>query len=81
MGKKEDTEGIVEKLISFKEAEVSLFLREDKPGIIKGSMRSKHDIDVNKIANTFGGGGHRKAAGFTSELSHENIIKLVLEQL
>lgn len=80
-GKKEDTEGIVEKLISFKEAEVSLFLREDKPGIIKGSMRSKHDIDVNKIANTFGGGGHRKAAGFTSELSHENIIKLVLEQL
>lgn len=80
-GRKEDTEGIVEKLISFKEAEVSLFLREDKIGVIKGSMRSKHDIDVNEIASIFGGGGHRKAAGFTSELSAEEIIKKVLERL
>lgn len=80
-GRKEDTEGIVEKLISFKEAEVSLFLREDKIGVIKGSMRSKHDIDVNEIASIFSGGGHRKAAGFTSELSAEEIIKKVLERL
>ena len=80
-GRKEDTEGIVEKLISFKEAEVSLFLREDKIGVIKGSMRSKHDIDVNEIASIFGGGGHRKAAGFTSELLAEEIIKKVLERL
>lgn len=80
-GRKEDTEGIVEKLISFKEAEVSLFLREDKIGVIKGSMRSKHDIDVNEIASIFGGGGHRKAAGFTSELPAEEIIKKVLERL
>lgn len=80
-GRKEDTEGIVEKLIPFKEAEVSLFLREDKIGVIKGSMRSKHDIDVNEIASIFGGGGHRKAAGFTSELPAEEIIKKVLERL
>lgn len=80
-GKKEDTEGIVEKLISFKDAEVSLFLREDRSGVIKGSMRSKHDVDVNKIAAIFGGGGHRKAAGFTSELPPQEIIKIILEQL
>lgn len=79
--KKEETEGIVEKLLSLDKAEVSLFLREDQPGVIKGSMRSKHDIDVNIIANTFGGGGHRKASGFTSNLSSEEIIKIVLEQL
>lgn len=80
-GRKEDTEGIVEKLISFKEAEVSLFLREDKVGVIKGSMRSKHDIDVNVIASIFNGGGHRKAAGFTSELPADEIVKIVLEKL
>lgn len=80
-GKKEDTEGIVEKLLSLKEAEVSLFLREDKKGIIKGSMRSKHDIDVNKIARLFNGGGHIKAAGFTSELSSNEIIDIVLNNL
>lgn len=80
-GRKEDTEGIVEKLISFKDAEVSLFLREDKVGVIKGSMRSKYDIDVNEIASIFGGGGHRKAAGFTSELPADEIIRKVFEKL
>lgn len=80
-GKKEDTEGIVEKLLSLKDAEVSLFLREDKKGVIKGSMRSKHDIDVNKIAGLFNGGGHIKAAGFTSELPSEEIIDIVLNNL
>lgn len=80
-GKKEDTEGIVEKLLSLKEAEVSLFLREDTKGVIKGSMRSKHNIDVNKIANLFGGGGHIKAAGFTSTLPSQEIISIVLKNL
>lgn len=80
-GKKEDTEGIVESILAFKDAEVSLFLREDKVGVIKGSMRSKRDADVNAIANIFGGGGHIKAAGFTSELPTEEILKKVLEKL
>ena len=35
-GRKEDTEGIVEKLLSLDKAEVSLFLREDTKGVIKG---------------------------------------------
>ena len=80
-GRKEDTEEIVENLISYEKAEVSLFLREDKVGIIKGSMRSKHDIDVNSIAGMFGGGGHLKASGFTSELSAEEIVRIILEKL
>ncbi|MDU1912347.1 bifunctional oligoribonuclease/PAP phosphatase NrnA [Fusobacterium sp.] len=80
-GRKEDTEEIVENLISYEKAEVSLFLREDKVGIIKGSMRSKHDIDVNSIAGMFGGGGHLKASGFTSELSAEEIVRMILEKL
>lgn len=44
-------------------------------------MRSKHEVDVNEIASTFGGGGHRKASGFTSELPAEEIVKRVLEKL
>ena len=80
-GRKEDTEGIVEKLLSLDEAEVSLFLREDTKGVIKGSMRSKNDIDVNKIAAIFNGGGHTKAAGFTSNFAGDKIIEIVLENL
>ena len=80
-GRKEDTEGIVENLLSLREANVSLFLREDKIGFIKGSMRSKNDTDVNEIAALFGGGGHKKAAGFSSTLPGEEIIRIVLEKL
>ena len=80
-GRKEDTENIVEKLISYEKADISLFLREDKPGMIKGSMRSKTDKDVNVIAALFGGGGHKKAAGFSSELPPEEILKIVMENL
>lgn len=78
---KDDTEGIVEELINYNGSEVSLFLREEENGKIKGSLRSKHNIDVNRIAGIFGGGGHIKAAGFTTELSFEEIIKKVVESL
>ncbi|VEH38815.1 Predicted phosphohydrolase (DHH superfamily) [Fusobacterium varium] len=71
----------MENLVSYEKAEVSLFLREDKQGVIKGSMRSKYDIDVNSIAGMFGGGGHRKASGFTSELSADEIVRIILEKL
>ena len=80
-GRKEDTEEIVENLISYEKAEVSLFMREDKVGLIKGSMRSKREIDVNAIAGVFGGGGHRKASGFTSELPASKIVEIILEKL
>lgn len=80
-GRKEDTEEIVENLVSYEKAEVSLFLREDKPGVIKGSMRSKYQANVNEIASIFGGGGHIKASGFTTELPVHEIVKRVLEKL
>lgn len=79
--RKEDTEGIVEKILSYNQASVSLFLREETDGKIKGSMRSKYEVDVNKIANLFGGGGHYKAAGFSSSLPATEILKIVLENL
>lgn len=78
--KKEDTEGVVEALRSYEKTEVALFLREEKNGLIKGSMRS-NGTDVNKIACLFGGGGHIKAAGFTSDKKYDVILKEVLEKL
>jgi len=44
---------------------VALFLREE-PGRVKGSLRTNQpEVDVSKIARQFGGGGHKKAAGFS----------------
>lgn len=78
---KDDTEGLVEEINNYCESEVSLFLRGEANGKIKGSMRSKRDKDVNAIAGLFNGGGHIKAAGFTSELPYEEIVKIVVENL
>ncbi|MEW6610654.1 MAG: bifunctional oligoribonuclease/PAP phosphatase NrnA [Patescibacteria group bacterium] len=59
------TEGIANFLANLKEAEVILVLKEQEDGTIKGSLRTVHpDIDVSRLALAFGGGGHRKAAGF-----------------
>lgn len=39
-----------------------VYFREEEPGLYKLSLRSVH-LDVNKIANLYGGGGHHSAAG------------------
>lgn len=49
--------------MSLQGVEVALFLREHEPGQIRVSLRAKHDVDVRAVAELFGGGGHRKAAG------------------
>lgn len=46
--------------------EVGILLREEEDGRIKVSLRSKNYVDVSKIAKMFEGGGHQRAAGFTS---------------
>jgi phosphoesterase RecJ-like protein len=59
----EDADGFVDYATSLQGIEVALFLREHEPGQIRVSLRAKHDFDVRVVAETFGGGGHRKAAG------------------
>ncbi len=61
-------EGFVETLNTVPDAKFAMFLRQDGD-IIKGSLRSgdyhPKNIDVSQIAKTFGGGGHKQAAGFS----------------
>ena len=59
----EDTDGFVDYAVSTQGVEVALFLREHEPGQVRVSFRAKHDFDVRAVAERFGGGGHRKAAG------------------
>jgi phosphoesterase RecJ-like protein len=49
-------------------AKAALFLREEEPGKIRGSLRSKYPgIDISGLAEKMGGGGHPKAAAFRLE--------------
>lgn len=61
--------------------QVACLLKERSPGVYKGSLRSRGEIDVAAIARSFGGGGHHNAAGFTSSEPPEAIIELVVAQL
>ncbi len=57
-----DTSDIISVGLGIKGVEVSMLLKEVKDGV-KGSLRSKNNVDVRKIAEVYGGGGHIKAAG------------------
>jgi phosphoesterase RecJ-like protein len=59
-------DGLVETLNTVPEAKFAMFLRQEGD-IIKGSLRSDifKNIDVSQIARSFGGGGHKLAAGFS----------------
>jgi phosphoesterase RecJ-like protein len=76
-----DTEGFVDYLLAIEGTEVEFFMLEKKPNCFRVSFRSKRYIDVNKIAQTFGGGGHTRASGCTIEGSVEEVKKKILDVL
>ena len=61
----EDTEGVVNYVRGVRGAEVGVFFREMADGKIRVSLRSRDTVNVAEIAQQFGGGGHRMAAGCT----------------
>lgn len=60
----DDAEPLINIPLRSKNVEVSILLKESLEGKLRGSLRSKGAINVSAIAQTFGGGGHRTAAGF-----------------
>lgn len=77
----DDLEGISAYFQDLKEANVSVFLYERLDGDIKISFRSK-SIDVNQIANKFGGGGHILASGAKlKNISLEDAKDKILEEI
>jgi phosphoesterase RecJ-like protein len=60
----EDTEHFTVFPRMLKGIQVAAFMTEVDRGLVKASLRSKGDVNVREIAEKFGGGGHRKAAGF-----------------
>jgi len=62
----EEVSGLVNFINTSPESAVALLLYETSDGRIKGSFRTESDkIDVSLLAKHLGGGGHKKAAGFS----------------
>ncbi len=63
----EDCEGVVNYAIGIAGVEVAVFLRELEDHRVRLSIRSKRSVNVARIAEQFGGGGHEHASGCTLE--------------
>lgn len=72
--KHSDLDGIIDHLRVTKGVEVAIFLYETGFKEYKVSMRSNGEVNVSKIGQFFGGGGHIKAAGCTMMGSTHDVI-------
>jgi bifunctional oligoribonuclease and PAP phosphatase NrnA len=77
----EMTEGIIDHLRSVEGAKVAALVRDQGSrgrAARKLSLRSSEwDVDVSAIARGQGGGGHKRAAGFSTDLELEELIQLL----
>ena len=74
----EDLEGIAEHPRSIGGTRLAIFFRDLGHDKVKVSLRSTGDVDVNKFAKQFGGGGHARAAGALIEGDLEIVRKKVV---
>jgi bifunctional oligoribonuclease and PAP phosphatase NrnA len=76
----EDSDGLINMPLSVKDIQAVAFFKEIAPDAFRISLRSKGDVDVNRVANVFGGGGHKNAAGCTLNGPYAEVrSKLVTE--
>ena len=79
----EDGDGFVNYPMSCGDVEACAFFKETAPGVYRVSLRSKCDVNVARIAERFGGGGHRNAAGCTfqgtCDEAEREVVRLLVE--
>jgi phosphoesterase RecJ-like protein len=75
----QDSEDMINHIRSVIGTEVGLFFMEQPRGGVKVSFRSRSKVDVGKVAESFGGGGHRLASGAILETSLDEARRRVLE--
>ena len=77
----EDSDGLINLPLTVKEIVAVAFFKEISPDSYRISLRSKGDVDVNRVAAVFGGGGHKNAAGCSLNGRYDDLRKKVLEEL
>jgi phosphoesterase RecJ-like protein len=79
--KEEDCEGLVNYVLSIGEIEVAALFRELPDGRFRVSLRSKGKLDVARVAEGFGGGGHECASGCSVDGPLAQALREILEPL
>jgi phosphoesterase RecJ-like protein len=76
-----ETEDLIDLIRTAREVDVAAVLKQQRDGRFKVSVRSRGDHDLARAAAAFGGGGHRLAAGYTSEHGPAGTIARLVEAL
>lgn len=72
----DELSGAVDFINCVPDSKFTVLLHEDDKGNVKGSFRTRNDdVDLDEVASKFGGGGHKKAAGFTLPGKLEKEVK------
>jgi phosphoesterase RecJ-like protein len=79
--KEEDCEGLVNYALSIHDVQIAILLRELPDGRIRASLRSKGEVNVAKIAEQFGGGGHECASGCSLDGPLQTSLSRILAML
>jgi phosphoesterase RecJ-like protein len=77
----DEVEGLIDVLRRTREAQVACVLKQGPDLTWRMSLRSLGSVDVRHIAERQGGGGHRFAAGFTSDEPAETVVAKILHAL
>jgi phosphoesterase RecJ-like protein len=80
-GTYEDTEGLINLPLTVKEIEAVVFFKQTEGEQYRVSLRSKGNIDVGGVAKSFGGGGHKNAAGCTVSGAIDALQKLFVAKI
>lgn len=79
-GDHHDVSGAIDMLNSVKGNRFAALLSEDDEGNVRGSLRTKNDdVNMSEIAGTLGGGGHKKASGFSVKGKLKKEIRWVIK--
>ncbi len=77
----EDSDGLINVPLTVKEIQAVAFFKEIAPDSFRISLRSKGDVDVNRVADQFGGGGHKNAAGCTMNGTYAEVRRKLVHEL
>lgn len=77
----DDTLSFLNLLLLLRDAEVVCLFREEEDGRIRGHLKSKGHVIVNRLAMDLGGGGHDYAAGFALEGTLSSVVTSTVARL
>ena len=75
-----DSDALYSLLLAVDSTEAVVFLRQESEFSCTAGLRSKNDVDVSTVASHFGGGGHKNAAGLSTEGTIDKIIPKICKE-